>query len=67
MLIGRETERRRVERLLDEIRAGRSAALVVSGEAGIGKTALLHHAMALAESMTVVTAKGIEAVAELEF
>ena len=67
VLLGRESERRRIERLLDDIRYGQSATLVLSGEPGIGKSALLRYAADLAESMTVVTATGIEAEAELEF
>ncbi len=43
-LVGRRTEREAVERLLTDARAGRSGALVVFGEAGIGKTALVEHA-----------------------
>jgi len=43
-LIGRRTEREAVERLLTDARAGRSGALAVYGEAGIGKTVLLAHA-----------------------
>ncbi len=43
-LLGRRAERAVVEQLLAGARAGRSGALVVRGEAGIGKTALLEHA-----------------------
>ena len=42
-LVGRRAERDLVEQLLAGARAGRSAVLVVRGEAGIGKTALLEH------------------------
>ncbi|MFE2295054.1 LuxR C-terminal-related transcriptional regulator [Streptomyces sp. NPDC059452] len=41
MLYGRTTEQERLERLVAGARAGRSGALLVRGEAGIGKTALL--------------------------
>jgi DNA-binding CsgD family transcriptional regulator len=44
MLIGRDPEQRLIESLLDDARGGRSAALVIRGEAGIGKTAVLEHA-----------------------
>src|SRR5689334_19304716 len=56
VLIGREAERRRIEDLLDRARAGRSGALVLRGDPGIGKTALLEHAVAHARDMTVVRA-----------
>ena len=41
MLLGRESERAAIERLLADARVGTSGALIVSGEAGIGKSALL--------------------------
>jgi predicted ATPase len=44
MLIGREAECVAIERLLRSAVEGRSGSLVVRGEAGIGKTALLEHA-----------------------
>jgi DNA-binding CsgD family transcriptional regulator/tetratricopeptide (TPR) repeat protein len=44
MLIGRDPEQRLIESLLQDARNGASAALLVRGEAGIGKTALLDHA-----------------------
>ena len=43
-LRGRATERARFEQLLTAVRAGQSAALVLRGEPGIGKTALLNYA-----------------------
>jgi len=67
VLFGRATERARIERLLDDARAGRSGVLVLRGEPGIGKTTLLRHARDLAEAMTVVTATGVEAEAEVEY
>ncbi|MEV6572856.1 ATP-binding protein [Streptomyces sp. NPDC051577] len=41
---GRNAERNRIEQLLADARRGRSATLLLHGEAGIGKTALLDHA-----------------------
>ena len=41
MFVGRERERARIDRLLKDAHAGRSAALLMHGEAGIGKTALM--------------------------
>jgi predicted ATPase len=67
VLIGRESECALLEDLLDRARVGRSGSLVVRGEAGIGKTALLEHAVGRAEGMTVSRALGVESEAELQF
>jgi DNA-binding CsgD family transcriptional regulator len=67
VLIGRETECARVDELLERARLGRSGALVVRGEAGIGKTALLDYAIERAVGTTVVRALGVESEAEIEF
>ena len=67
MLLGRELETTRIDSLIDGACKGRSGALVLTGEPGIGKTALLDYAAARAEGMTVLTARGIESEAELPF
>ena len=67
MLVGRESECARLDELLDRARRGRAAALVIRGEAGIGKTALLEYTANLAEGMTVVRSCGVESEAQLEF
>lgn len=67
MLFGRAKERATIEQLLNAARHGTSRALVLRGEAGIGKTELLRYATDLAEAMAVLQATGIEAEAELEF
>ena len=67
MLFGRQTERARIERLLNGARQGRGGALVIRGAPGIGKTALLRYAIDLGEAMTVVRATGVESEAELEY
>src|SRR3954452_9210020 len=68
MLVGRDTETALIAGLLERARAGRAGVVVVTGDAGIGKTALLDEAAALAAGgMTVVRAVGLESEAQLEF
>jgi DNA-binding CsgD family transcriptional regulator len=64
---GREAEQRKLDGLLREARAGRSAVLVLRGEPGIGKTALLGYAASRAEGMHVLSAAGVEPEAEIAF
>ncbi len=64
---GRTTERERLSRLLDRARGGESAALVVRGEAGIGKTALLDYCAGEASDFQVVRVAGVESEMELPF
>ena len=67
MLVGREADCARIDDLLGRARRGRSGTLVIRGEAGLGKTALLGYAAEHAEGMTVVRAVGVEYEAELQF
>ncbi len=67
MLYGREQERARIARLMQEARAGSGGALVVSGEAGTGKSMLLTDAAATANGMRVLRTQGIESEAPLPF
>ena len=67
MLLGRAAECGRIERLLADARAATSGALVMGGDPGVGKTALLDHAAANATGMTVLRARGIESEAEVPF
>lgn len=69
MLYGRGEEAARLEELLAQARQGHSAALVVRGEAGIGKSALLAHAAATATGhrTRLLQATGVEAESELPF
>lgn len=67
MLYGRGPECARIDLLVDAARGGRSAVLVLRGEAGIGKSALLRHAADAAEGMLVLRGTGIETESELPF
>ncbi|WP_415947968.1 helix-turn-helix transcriptional regulator [Streptomyces sp. KLOTTS4A1] len=64
---GRAGEQERIDRLLARARAGTSGALVIHGEAGIGKTTLLEHAARAAHPGRVLRTVGIEAEMELAF
>ncbi|QDP97860.1 AAA family ATPase [Microlunatus elymi] len=66
-LIGRSAERRIIDRLIDDIHGGRSASLVLHGEPGIGKTALLDYAMWRAADCRLARAAGVESEEELAF
>ena len=67
MLVGREPERKLVERLAAAARLGESGVLVVAGEAGIGKSALLEHATSLCDGMIVHRVVGSEVERDLAF
>jgi DNA-binding CsgD family transcriptional regulator len=67
MLLGRLPERAALSQLLDGARAGRSGVLVVRGEPGVGKTALLEYAIESAAGLRVVRVAGVESEMELAF
>ncbi|MFD0478543.1 AAA family ATPase [Nonomuraea thailandensis] len=67
MLHGRERECALIARLLDGARERRSAVLVVRGEAGIGKSALLGYAAGRADGMRVLRGGGVESESELPY
>jgi DNA-binding CsgD family transcriptional regulator len=67
MLVGRLAEQRELDSLLESAREERSAVLVLRGEAGIGKTALLEYAQEAAADMKMLRCVGIEAEHELPF
>lgn len=67
MLHGREPEQARVEDLVAAARDGQSGTLVLRGEAGIGKSALLTHAAEFGRELRVLRGTGIETESELPF
>jgi len=66
MLIGRDPEQRLIESLVKDARGGASAALVIRGEAGIGKTAVLEHAAEMSGFRTL-RCIGVECEHDLTF
>jgi DNA-binding CsgD family transcriptional regulator len=67
-LVGRDVEAARVDAIVEGLPEG-GAAMVVSGEAGVGKSALLHYARARADALghRTLAAVGVESEAELAF
>src|SRR4051794_11866339 len=66
-LVGRRGGCERLDRGLGTVRAGRSGALVMRGEAGLGKSALLDHLAQRAPGWRVARAAGVESEMELAF
>jgi DNA-binding CsgD family transcriptional regulator/tetratricopeptide (TPR) repeat protein len=66
-LLGRERECALLDEFGSAIRRSESRALVLWGEAGIGKTALLRYVIESAPDMPVVRAVGVESEMELAF
>src|SRR3954447_7002404 len=65
--MGRTSERDVLDGLLAKVRRGQSDALVIRGEAGIGKTALLRYAARQAAGFRVAQIAGVDAEMELPF
>ena len=66
-LLGRAGDCALLDELLDDVRRGRSRSLVVRGEPGIGKTALLEYLLESASDLTVARAVGVESEMELAY
>ena len=67
VLRGRRIECAALDRLLEDVRAQQSRVLVLRGEAGVGKTALLEYLMANASGCRIARAAGVESEMELAF
>jgi DNA-binding CsgD family transcriptional regulator len=67
MLLGRDTERAQIDELLTGARSGRSGCVVVTGDPGIGKSALLTYAQQRSAGMTVLSACGYESESQIPF
>ena len=66
-LTDRRSERDALDRLVDAVRGGRSRALVVRGDAGVGKTVLLDYLSGQARGCRVARAMGVQTEMELAF
>ena len=67
MLLDRLPERAALSELLDAARGGRSGVLVMRGEPGVGKTALVEYAIESAAGLRVARVAGVESEMELAF
>ena len=67
MLVGRKDETEILDTLLGAARTGQSGTLVITGEPGVGKTALINHAVTSASGFRIVRAVGVESEGELAF
>ena len=67
MLLDRLPERAALSQLLDAARAGRSGVLVMRGDPGIGKTALLEYLVESASGLRVARVAGVESEMELAY
>jgi DNA-binding CsgD family transcriptional regulator len=67
VLLGRQREVAVLERQLDTARDGHGAVLVVHGDPGVGKTALLQYAAEAAKGFRVVRTAGVEGEIELDY
>jgi DNA-binding CsgD family transcriptional regulator/tetratricopeptide (TPR) repeat protein len=66
-LLGRTSERELLDAMLASARSGRSAVLVIHGEPGIGKTAMLRYAARQASGLRIAQIAGVQAEMELPF
>ena len=66
-LVGRSDERRHLDELLEAVRANESRTLVIVGESGVGKTALLQYTSGAAPDFRLERAVGVASEMELAF
>jgi DNA-binding NarL/FixJ family response regulator len=66
-LLGRDRERKVLDQLLDSVRTSSGGVLMLYGEAGVGKTALLEYGVEAAREFRIARTVGVEAEMELPF
>ncbi|HET6949140.1 MAG TPA: AAA family ATPase, partial [Acidimicrobiales bacterium] len=67
VLLGRQAECRTLDWLIEAVRGGQSRSLVVRGEAGVGKSALLEQAATRAAGCRIERAVGVQSELELPY
>lgn len=67
LLVGRHTERSQIDALFADADSDRSRVLVLRGEPGVGKTALINYALRSTADLRVVQTVGVESEADLAF
>ena len=67
MLLDRRSECEELDRLIADLRTGQSRAMVIWGDVGIGKTALLNRTLEQAADCRAIRTAGVEAERELAF
>jgi len=67
VLLGRRAETDRIDALIHGAKQGQGGALVIRGEPGVGKTALLRYATDAAGGMQILSAAGVESESELPY
>src|SRR4051794_2523869 len=67
VLVGRAAEQQAIERLVAGARLGTSGALVITGDPGVGKTALIEDAVAAIDGVRLLRATGLESEREIAF
>ena len=67
MLFGRGAECDQLDALLESARAGASGTLLIRGDPGVGKSALLRYAVGKADGMAVLATAGVQSESELAF
>ncbi|MEU1146920.1 helix-turn-helix transcriptional regulator [Streptomyces sp. NPDC005863] len=67
MLLGRSAECARLLALIDKARGGESGALLIRGEAGIGKTSLVGHVAELSHDLLRIGTRGVEVESDLPY
>ncbi|SFC93494.1 regulatory protein, luxR family [Nocardioides terrae] len=67
VLRGREREQAALADVVDRARSGHGSALLLQGQPGVGKSALLEHTIATTDGMVVLRTRGVESEAPLPF